>query len=163
MLLHIPAVCSCVNLGRLNYVSQNSLHCMLRSRLGPKTHSSVKFEGQKWSSRHLGFFFSRPFHSWHMLKLISWINWWEAAARTINCSTFPWIILQFLWFLGQGCSATCQEVTSPTGHPHHQGWRQWQVTGLSPSSWVLACLWFFHFDICRPLPRAYPMTFKLQN
>lgn len=131
MLLHISTVCFCVNLSRLNYVSQNSLHCMPTSRVGPKTHFSVKFGGQKWSSRHLGFF-SRPFHSWHMLKLISWINWLvRGSSQDYNCFTFPWTVLQFLWFLGQVCSSMCQRVTSPTGYPHHQGWRQWQVTWVS--------------------------------
>ena len=131
LLLHISTVCFCVNLSRLNYVSQNSLHCMPTSRVGPKTHFSVKFGGQKWSSRHLGFF-SRPFHSWHMLKLISWINWLvRGSSQDYNCFTFPWTVLQFLWFLGQVCSSMCQRVTSPTGYPHHQGWRQWQVTWVS--------------------------------
>ena len=77
-------------------------------------------------------FFPRPFHSWHMLKLISWINWLvRGSSQDYNCFTFPWTVLQFLWFLGQVCSSMCQRVTSPTGYPHHQGWRQWQVTWVS--------------------------------
>ena len=122
------------------------------------------FTGQKWSSRHLGFFSQALSQLTHVETYL--LDQLVGEGQQPGLYLFHFSLDCPSVSLIPGPSVFISVSKGNFSHRIPTSSRLETVTsdmGLSPSSWVLACLCFFYFDICLPLPTAYPMNSKLQN
>lgn len=98
-----------VSLPKLSYISLN--YFPLCFCLKPLERLSCRI----WSMEVKHESFCSPY----TLLMIGWLPaWYEVVAWSVNCSIFPWSLLQLLWFLGHVCVSLCDNGLQPLHDTH---------------------------------------------
>lgn len=139
---------SCVDLARLNYVSQNSLPCTFpvgrqRERFGGSLEGRSEAAAVLFSTEAL---LQIPCRAYLLAQSV------DVGQTGLQCSALPWIPLQLLWFLGHVCllQPGKGQLLLPDTHVIKVRKTLRSDIGLSASSWVPACPCFFHSTWASP-------------